>query len=59
MKIEIISQTKDTFKGIECPTAIRITDDKGEVIEITVEDDTTYYHQYTPYLDFDHEMNEQ
>lgn len=55
MKIEVVSQTKDTLNGYECPTHIIITDDKGEVIEIRVEDDTTYYHQYTPYLDIDHQ----
>lgn len=55
MKIEIISQTKDTNNGMEVPTRITITDETGEVIEITVEDDTTYYHQYTPYLDINHE----
>ncbi len=55
MKIEIISETKDTANGYECPTHIKITDGTGDVIEIRVEDDTTFYHQYTPYLDIDHE----
>jgi len=55
MKVEVISHTRDTLNGYECPTHIRITDGMGETIDVRVEDDTTFYHQYTPYLDFDHE----
>lgn len=55
MKIEVISETNDTNNGESAPTHIRITSESGEVIEITVEDDTTYHHQYTPYLYVNHE----
>lgn len=53
MKIEILATTKDTQHGGEQPTELRITADNGEVVEISIQNDSTYYHQYTPYLDIE------
>lgn len=51
MKIEILSKTDDTRYGSERPTHVKITCENGEVVEISVEDDSCSNHQYSPYLE--------
>lgn len=53
MVIEVLESSKDNSYSVEQPTSIKITTNDGEVIYISVRNDSNGHHNYEAFLDIE------